>query len=281
MPGTCELGLNDPMLRIDSSLMSPDITVSNSKISCVKGAFVAHMLFAWFIFLTGIGCFVTRVVPPKYKWLHAWLGRGYIISMLWCTATSLLINNTGLPGPTIFGLSFSLVGLCVAWMVILYHNYDMSNKAHVLATEKIVAKGFVAKDDNIINIINESKMEIANSKSFLQRFVSWKSLHGIVMFMSWFQIAGRIFAAPPFLGNSSFACYTYPAYKPIATANHIGDGSNITLVPSIDPDYSRLPWAWSEAGWNVTLLMAPILIAAAIGAGYTYYVVRHKVSNGK
>ena len=33
-----------------------------------------------------------------FKRLHPWCGRIYILSMLWSTATSLLIHNTGLPG---------------------------------------------------------------------------------------------------------------------------------------------------------------------------------------
>ena len=55
-----------------------------------------HIIFAYLVVLSGIACFVTRLHPATRPW-HALLGRTYIVCMLWCMATSLLIHNSGLP----------------------------------------------------------------------------------------------------------------------------------------------------------------------------------------
>jgi hypothetical protein len=40
----------------------------------LQGAYFAHVVFCYFVFLTGAGAFVSRVVP-SFKWTHMWFGR--------------------------------------------------------------------------------------------------------------------------------------------------------------------------------------------------------------
>merc|ERR1711907_609991 len=69
---------------------------SIDKYSCIEEFYHVHMFFNWVIFLSGIICMVTRLIPATSKYnLHAWFGRIYILSMLWSTSASLLINNDG------------------------------------------------------------------------------------------------------------------------------------------------------------------------------------------
>jgi hypothetical protein len=71
-------------------------------------------------------------------------------------------------------------------------------------------------------------------------------------------IAGRIFAS----NQSSFQCYTAPAYKPAF--------GNVSFVAGTDPNYSRLPWArlGGAAGWGAVLILVPLLCAFIFALAY-------------
>merc|ERR1712166_686399 len=83
----------------DSSIFDPSYTYSNDKYSCIVAFYHIHIVLNYIIFLSGLACLVTRLIPGisgKYN-LHSWFGRIYILAMLWSTSVSLLINNEGLP----------------------------------------------------------------------------------------------------------------------------------------------------------------------------------------
>lgn len=101
----------DPM----NTLLNPYFTYHFDKVSCMRGAYFAHVTFAYLVFLTGIAAFVSRCVPVM-KWTHAWFGRAYIIFMLWATATSLIIHNSGLPASTLISFIWALGGLTISWV---------------------------------------------------------------------------------------------------------------------------------------------------------------------
>eukprot|EP00878_Enallax_costatus_P035426 GHUV01039495.1.p1 GENE.GHUV01039495.1~~GHUV01039495.1.p1 ORF type:complete len:117 (-),score=2.87 GHUV01039495.1:330-680(-) len=98
-----------------NTLHNPYLTYHYDKVSCMRGAYFAHATFAYLVFLTGIAAFVTRLVPAV-SWTHAWFGRAYILSMLWATATSMVIHNSGLPPATLISFVWSLGGLTVSWV---------------------------------------------------------------------------------------------------------------------------------------------------------------------
>ena len=75
--------------------------VSNSKCTTCVNTFWGHVLthtsavfFSDLVGICGLMCIITRMVP-QIKWMHKWFGKGYIITMLWASGTSLLIHNTG------------------------------------------------------------------------------------------------------------------------------------------------------------------------------------------
>ena len=49
-------------------------------------------------------------------------------------------------------------------------------------------------------------------KTFQQRFLSAKMIHGLLMSFSWCQMLGRTMVTNPFASFTS-GCWTYPAYK--------------------------------------------------------------------
>ena len=63
-------------------------------------------------------CIITRMVP-QIKWMHKWFGKGYIITMLWASGTSLLIHNTGVRDKTRASVCECVHSVCM-WFVRLY-----------------------------------------------------------------------------------------------------------------------------------------------------------------
>ena len=78
------------------SLDSPHVTFVASSLSCHAGFYVPHLVASYVVFASGLGCMITRCWS-KLHWMHVYLGRLYILSMLWATAFSILIHNHGLP----------------------------------------------------------------------------------------------------------------------------------------------------------------------------------------
>ena len=96
----------------------------------------------------------------------------------------------------------------------------------------------------------------------VRRLLNWKGVHGCVMVVTLCNVAGRVLVTPI---TDSFECYTYPAYKPVNTTHYAGAGTGaVTLVPEVDPNYGRLPWAYKEESWATMLLLAPYALAFAV-----------------
>lgn len=84
--------------------------------------------------------------------------------------------------------------------------------------------------------------------------------------------AGRIFASNQ---SGDFTCHTYPVYKPITTTHFDGMDAPLTLLPTHDPKFPRLPWARTGlAGWSVAMSLGPLLGAALVGAIYSAVAAR-------
>lgn len=298
--GTVDYNGND----FDSSLYDPAITFSNDKYFCLKSMFVAHLVFNYIVFITGIICLISRVLPMKYRWIHAWSGRLYVISMLWTTAVSTAMTNTGLPLPTLISFAAILIGLSIGWIAIVFYKDQIDKATRKVLEERLrqeqarlQSKQQPSMEDSNSDIDAEekkpqdlpsldvmwaeSKTQALESRTFRQRFLSWKTVHGVLFFMGWMQIAGRMFASNQSI--EEFTCYTYPVYKPIDTRE--GDfaytndlSANLTLVPPEDPDYLSLPWANNEVGWSLMLIFAPIVAAIVVGALWSYMAARKAAS---
>lgn len=68
-------------------------------------------------------------------------------------------------------------------------------------------------------------------------------------------IAGRLFVTNPV---QDFKCFTIQAYKPVTNPHYTYNGTSaLDLVEAVDPNYSRLPWAYKEGSWAATLLLGP------------------------
>mmetsp|Transcript_26302 Transcript_26302/g.57715 ORF Transcript_26302/g.57715 Transcript_26302/m.57715 type:complete len:331 (+) Transcript_26302:116-1108(+) len=265
---------------VDSSLYDATYTYSNDKYSCVQGFYFAHLVFNWFVFLSGVACLITRLVPARFKYLHSWFGRIYILSMLWSTTTSLLMNNTGLPLSTLISFAAVMGCLSVGWIVIIFHKQGIEKAAQSVVQQKLLESAKSTDEINLGEMMGEAKMEVVDSKTFVQRFFSLKALHGILFFVSWMQIAGRIFNSNQ---SGDFTCHTYPVYKPIDVPQ-VPEGATdeLTLVPVHDPDWESLPWSGGVVQWTLSIIFGSMAGAVIVGAILSYYWARkaHKKREG-
>jgi hypothetical protein len=183
--------------------------------------------------------------------------------MLYATASSLLIHNTGLPLAVLYSFVICIVGLTVAWILILLHKNWIYNLALEGTYTTMFRKGLILNKP-IQEYITEEKLKIIQTRTATQRLFSYKAFHGALMFMSWINITGRIFASDQ---SGDFQCYTYPIYK--VGNDTMGLNQSIIefdIVPENDPNYDRLPWAHIESWWAVIFSIGVLAVALGFGA---------------
>ncbi|KAI8814335.1 hypothetical protein BJ742DRAFT_332458 [Cladochytrium replicatum] len=252
------------MLSFSDSLSTLEFTYVNSKILCWRPAWYAHIAMAYLVFLTGVLSFITRLHPRLYS-LHFWMGRSYIVSMMWAMGSSLVIYTTGLPIGVCFSFIWCLLGLTVAYYAVSFHQKRYFRKFSLI---KIPAPGTTSSIRRKFAIV-------------VNRMFSFKALHGCAMFVSWINIAGRIFVTPV---EPNFECYTYPAFKNVPSRHFNAssiDPMKITLVPQDDPNYSKMPWAYGEERWAALLSVVPLVIAFVFGMIYAFATAEPRKPKGK
>lgn len=106
--------------------------------------------------------------------------------------TSLIIHNSGLPPATLISFIWVLGGMCLAWILIKFHEMRMDRQAMNMVTQQLAAGGpeAVAASKDLRAALVAAKVQLAGSKGFVGRFFSIKAAHGIIMFVSWINIAG-------------------------------------------------------------------------------------------
>jgi hypothetical protein len=236
-----------------------DYTYSLDRLSCVREIYFLHIMFAYLVFLTGLFCLLSRLLPFLHKW-HAFSGRLYILSMIWCMGSSLLVHNVGLPVGVLVSFFIVLVGLTLGWGCVKLHQAHVQEEVMKRVVEKMVAHEGVGE---LAKVVHETRREILTERTVAERLISYKAAHGALMFMSWINIAGRIFASNQ---SGDFTCYTYPVYKQLDSAKFDGLNKTLTYVPIEDASYGSMPWAASLAGWGIGLSIGPLVGAFAVGA---------------
>ena len=260
-----------------STFFRTDLTYHYSKYSCSRDFYFAHIVFCYMIFLSGCGCFITRVFE-KTRPYHQYFGRSYEFSMILATGTSLLIHNTGLPGAVLVSFAYTIIGMILAIIVIKVYKYRFQEKVYLKAFNRVsngtfnkvstdANKQSLSKDD-IHFILSQSAKETINEKNLLQKIISLKSLHGILMFISWINITGRIFASDQ---SGDFTCYTQPVYKTSFNSNSTEYSPQ--FVPERDPNFQRLPWSDGlpdtgqfPVSWSIYLFFGPLVFAILFNA---------------
>eukprot|EP00878_Enallax_costatus_P046066 GHUV01055659.1.p1 GENE.GHUV01055659.1~~GHUV01055659.1.p1 ORF type:complete len:156 (+),score=42.13 GHUV01055659.1:45-470(+) len=96
--------------------------------------------------------------------------------------------------------------MTIAWFMVKFHELNMDRLAFERVQNEIATNGLQRITDLRARVAAE-KGKIAASKTFKQRFYSIKAAHGMIMFVSWMNITGRIFASDQ---SGDFMCHTYP-----------------------------------------------------------------------
>jgi hypothetical protein len=115
---------------------------------------------------------------------------------------------------------------------------------------------------------HEAMRRVASKKSWSERLFSAKAAHGMLMFMSFVNIIGRLGASDQ---SGGFQCYTFPVYKKLDSSKFQGADQDLTLVPVHDPNYDRMPWASSDLSWGFELSVGPLAAAFVVGAVFSFY----------
>lgn len=184
---------------------NPDITFVDSSLSCHTGFYIPHLVFSYMVGFSGLLCLLTRL-HPRLHCAHVWFGRIYLLSMLWATAMSILIHNHGLPLGVLWSFLWVLGGLTIGWIAIIIYQGRMQRQA-LNAVSQAAAASPSGLTGNLVQQVAEEKKRIAESRTFWQRMLSLKTVHGLFMFLSWINIFGRILATRP---PRDFTCWTYP-----------------------------------------------------------------------
>ncbi|KAI9350778.1 hypothetical protein BDR26DRAFT_508963 [Obelidium mucronatum] len=143
-----------------------EFTFVNDSLVCWTAFYMVHVFFAYLTAIVGILCMISRLHPRLYS-AHHWLGKLYVIAMLWATASSLIIHNKGLPTGVIYSFLWVLLGLTFGWIAISLH------------TRRV----FKSKPYN-----GPDRWRLIVSKMF-----SLKAFHGCAMFVSWINVAGLFY----------------------------------------------------------------------------------------
>lgn len=102
----------------------------------------------------------------------------------------------------------------------------------------------------------------SKAKIIFGRMFSLKAFHGALMFVSWINIAGRVFVTPL---DRQFDCYTYPVFKQISSSHYnYTVGMEKSFLPAVNPNYDRVPWAYKEESWALMLLFGPLGAAIVV-----------------
>jgi hypothetical protein len=82
--------------------------------------------------------------------------------------------------------------MVVAWLIIKVHEVFMDRAALALVTQQLSAGGpeALAASKDLGAAIRAAKAQLAASKGFVARFLSLKAAHGVIMFVSWINVAG-------------------------------------------------------------------------------------------
>jgi hypothetical protein len=266
-------------LRGDNATVDLTYTYHESKYSCVAQFFFIHLFLNYVIYIGGMLCFLTRLVP-QLKWMHAFLGRVYITAMALSTVSALLIHNTGLALGVLLAFVWVLGGMIFGWFIIKQHQNQMTTRGLELVEQWLKEEKMAGR--SLMVALADAKDQISRAKTWVQRFISYKAAHGILMTLSWFNIAGRFLAtgAP----EMEFTCYTYPVYKQVDAPiyrtrdDNWGSKSLAERLLPLEREKGTLGRGFpgQEWGFATMLFFFPVILSVVIGLGFSKWAAKRE-----
>lgn len=266
-------------LRGEDARVDLTYTYHLGKYSCIYAFYFIHIWLNRAIYYGGMLCFMSRAVPCL-KFMHAFLGRMYIACMVLTTAVAMVIHNTGLALGVLVCLFWVLSGMISGWFIIKLHQSQMDNKAIDLVDKWIKADTLGGR--SLSSALGEAKDQISKAKTWTQRFISYKAAHGILMTLSWFNIAGRFWASEV---DEEFTCFTYPVYKAVKSPIYRNAGvdfANMSWEERFLPleNESRVglgrQFPGKEWGWMAVLGTTPVVLSILIGIAFSTWAAKRE-----
>lgn len=216
-----------PPTTLPPTFFSNSSTESFSKVSCIAWMFPVHIALAYLLVASGVGALVSRVVP-QFKHTHVYFGRTFLLTMLFCEGSAMLITNTGLPRSIIGFFVIMLVSVSLGFLLIRTAQARFADATLRRADELFLANSKQFVDAKPSELVAAARQDLLTApRPWHSRFLSLKSAHGFLMTLAWWQMAGRAFVTNP--ATDFKGCYTYPAIK--------SPDGEIRLVPEHDPDF--------------------------------------------
>ena len=169
-------------------------------------------------------------------------------------------HNSGLPIAVCISFLFVLLGLTLGWGCVKLHQHFMHEQILDEVQQKL--KSSRSSLPLLSQEMKTAAQSINDRKSWSQRMFSFKAAHGILMFVSWINMTGRIFGSNQ---SGDFTCHTYPVYKQLDSPKFQGFNHSLMFLPTHDPNYAEMPWSSSLVAWALGLSLLPLLGAAFIG----------------
>jgi len=213
--------------RVDEypeTFLTLSVTETENGVACIDGMYVAHVILAYICVISGAFALIARVIPPLKKY-HKYGGRIFMITMYFVEGSAILIFNTGLPRAIILFLSIMLFSMVIGYCTIRFRQ-ERIEKQIKLEADKLQS---VNSSMTVSQLLDSAKYNVINKpKTWYNRLLSLKAIHGYFMTLAWYQMAGRAGVTNPF--DSWDHCYVYPVYK------QLGSNGELVLLPGITDD---------------------------------------------
>eukprot|EP01129_Flabellula_baltica_P013206 TRINITY_DN6091_c0_g1_i1.p1 TRINITY_DN6091_c0_g1~~TRINITY_DN6091_c0_g1_i1.p1 ORF type:complete len:264 (-),score=40.36 TRINITY_DN6091_c0_g1_i1:48-839(-) len=230
------------------SLTDMSYTYAFSRWICIDWMYPLHILTAYFVVFMGVLSFVSRLIP-QVMFLHVWFGRLYMIVMYWSISSSILIHTAGMSMSIIISFAILLSSLTLGWIAIKVWN--IFNEREVMReAERLINSQDKRNEINLEEIYDEARANHFQKKTYWERVFSFKTLHGALMAIGWWQLAGRAMVTDPFTGFDG--CYTYPA---------VYENGTLQLLPEENPGGSAFV---KNPTVFTTSVMTPVLILVVL-----------------
>lgn len=295
-----DTGVTTTTVNPSSSLFDPSYTFADNQYQCMTSMYYFHIVSCYIVFLSGLIALLSRWLlcrrkPNLKSTIHMWCGRIYIIGMLWSACTGILIHRNGLPTTIMIMFAISNTCLTIGWFAIIIYKTNVNRHAlEYLFTKKSRTNEAATNSDittttttssssssSVQLLYNDAVRQVTHCKrtTFCSRIFNLKMLHGVLFFLSWFQMAGRTITSLLSGGfvNYDFKCDTYPIWKPLEMSSKEEDDNGkitIKVVSGRTEDYYEKPWADNELQWCLQIVCTAIIIAVIVAVSVVWKDLR-------
>jgi hypothetical protein len=230
--------------------LTNSVTETENGVACIDWVYFIHIITAYICVAAGGVALVCRVVPP-WKRFHRYAGLVFMLTMYYTEGSATLIYNTGLPRAIIFFLTLMVFCMTIGFAVIKVAQQRFQN-----AVMKVVDQLPAEKGEKVSHLMARATAEVASvPRTWYQRLFSLKALHGYLMSVAYYQMAGRAMVTNPVASWDH--CWVYPVSK------ELGPNGELVLLPGISEEEKAY-----QVSFALWVTLPAVTCFALIGIGY-------------